>query len=239
MILETRDLCDGWDRVGRESPSYTTTERGLSDIWRSSQAFVFSHTDRRLRTSPGKNITVNGLSTGNTQTCSWHRCQHSGFPHTRVCSKTFYLSRRKHWKWEILFNRKSHTVHRKWERNSPKLPARVRVGEREREWPRAQRRRMGERRCLVGWVHMRLILLISAPAVHQALNINQNNVSVYTGPEGSYFGFSVDFLQISGQGWVGFQPYCTWLCALSHLGGPHTWGLLDSLLVCALHQQND
>ncbi|KAG5279577.1 hypothetical protein AALO_G00079290 [Alosa alosa] len=59
---------------------------------------------------------------------------------------------------------------------------------------------MGERRCLPGVVHMRLLLLIIAPGVHQALNINQNNVTVYSGPEGSYFGFSVDFMQTTGQG---------------------------------------
>ncbi|XP_031423304.1 integrin alpha-IIb [Clupea harengus] len=57
-----------------------------------------------------------------------------------------------------------------------------------------------ERRCLTGGLHLRLLLLVIAPDVHRALNINQNNVTVYSGPEGSYFGFSVDFFQITGQG---------------------------------------
>ncbi|XP_062387573.1 integrin alpha-IIb [Sardina pilchardus] len=58
----------------------------------------------------------------------------------------------------------------------------------------------GERRCPSRVVHLRLLLLIIAPGVHQALNINQNNVTIYSGPEGSYFGFSVDFFKASGQG---------------------------------------
>ncbi|KAL2102057.1 hypothetical protein ACEWY4_003818 [Coilia grayii] len=59
---------------------------------------------------------------------------------------------------------------------------------------------MEERGDLAGGVHIQLLLLVIAPGMYHTLNINQNNVTVFSGPKDSYFGFSVDFLQTAGQG---------------------------------------
>ncbi|XP_063069180.1 integrin alpha-IIb [Engraulis encrasicolus] len=56
-----------------------------------------------------------------------------------------------------------------------------------------------ERGQLAGGIYLQLVVLIITPGIHHGLNINQINVTVFSGPEDSYFGFAVDF-QTTGQG---------------------------------------
>lgn len=50
------------------------------------------------------------------------------------------------------------------------------------------------------WVQ--LLLIPQGPWLVQALNLCSSHLTVYMGPDCSYFGFSMDFLQASNGRWV-------------------------------------